>query len=183
MLLQHFGCCRWVCNWAIHRKTIAWQESRKRISRYDLDQQLPLLKKSAETEWLKEVNSQALQQSLVHLELAFDKFFKEKKGYPRFKSKQGPQSFSCPQGTELHAESSTFYLPKIGCVKLALSRLFEGKIKTVTVSRVPNGQVLFECAGGGRHGTAFHEEVQREHDCRHRRGAEAFRHALDRRKD
>lgn len=140
MLLKHFGCCRWVFNWALADKTKAWQESKKRISRYDLDKQLPKLKKAAETTWLSEVNSQTLQQSLVHLELAFDKFFREKKGYPRFKSKHGPQAFSCPQSARVDEQSGTLSLPKIGWIPMAFSRSFSGNIKTVTVSRMPTGK-------------------------------------------
>ena len=138
MLLKHFGCCRFLFNWGLAQKTQAWQESKKRLSRYDLDKQLPKLKKQPETEWLSEVNSQALQQSLVQLELAFDKFFKEKKGYPRFKSKHGPQNFSCPQNVKVSETSIS--LPKIGAVRAVISRLFEGQIKTVTVSRTATGQ-------------------------------------------
>ena len=48
-------------------------------------------------EWLKEVNSQSLQQSLKHLDTAYQKFFKEGAGFPRFKSKRDRQSFKIPQ--------------------------------------------------------------------------------------
>ena len=140
MLLQHFGCCRWVFNWGLAKKTEAWQNTKKRLGRYDLDKQLPKLKRQPETEWLSAVNSQALQQSLVHLELAFDQFFQEKKGYPRFKSKHGPQSFSCPQNVAVSWELSTMAFPKIGPVRSVLSRTFEGQMKSVTVSCTPTGK-------------------------------------------
>ena len=42
----------------------------------------------AEREWLKEVDSTALQSSLKDLENAYRKFFKEYTGYPKFKSKK-----------------------------------------------------------------------------------------------
>ena len=137
---KHFGCCRWVFNWGLAQKTQAWQNHKKRLGRYDLDKQLPKLKKQPETEWLSEVNSQALQQSPVHLELAFDEFFKEKKGYPRFKSKHGPQSFSCPQNVAVSWDRSTISFPKMGPVRSRLSRTFAGQIKSVTVSRTTTGK-------------------------------------------
>jgi putative transposase len=141
LISKHFGCVRWIYNWALAAKTKAWADSKKRVSRYDLDKQLPILKKTTETEWLKEVNAQSLQQAIVHLELAFDKFFKEKKGYPKFKSKRdNHQSFSVPQSTEVDFESQSIYLPKIGWARLALSRTFNGQAKTVTVSRTPTGK-------------------------------------------
>jgi putative transposase len=58
---------------------------------------LPDLKQK--NEWLKEVNSQSLQGVTLHLDNAFTKFFREKKGFPKFKSRKNPvQSFSVPQG-------------------------------------------------------------------------------------
>lgn len=140
MLLKHFGCCRWVFNWALSQKSRAWSESKKRVSRYDLSKQLPTLKKDAATAWLADVNSQALQQSLVRLELAFDKFFRAKKGYPRFKSKRGPQSFACPQGVALNNSTGTVALPKIGIVRAVISRPSVGKLKTVIISRTATGK-------------------------------------------
>ena len=38
-----------------------------------------------ELEWLKEVDSTALQSSLKDLDSAYQKFFKEHVGYPKFK--------------------------------------------------------------------------------------------------
>lgn len=140
MLLKHFGCCRWIYNWALHSKAKAWQESNSRLTRFALSAQLPKLKKDEATAWLSEVNSQALQQSLVHLELAFDRFFREKKGYPRFKSKHGPQSFSCPQWVSVDWAGSSISFPKLGAVRSVLSRSFTGAIKTVTVSRTTTGK-------------------------------------------
>ena len=139
LLAKHFGSCRWVYNWALNLKTKAWEESKQRLSSYDLIKMLPGLKKASETAWLSEVNSQALQQSVIHLELAFDRFFKQKNGYPKFKSKHDrQQSFSAPQGVSVSDRSISF--PKLGAVTAVISRLFDGKIKTVTVSRTPTGK-------------------------------------------
>lgn len=55
----------------------AYQESQKGISRFALDKRLTSLKK--ELPWLAEVNSQPLQQALIHLDKAFTRFFREKR--------------------------------------------------------------------------------------------------------
>ena len=47
------------------------------------------LKKEKDFEWLNEVNSQSLQMSLRNLDDAFTKFFREKKGFPKFHKKTG----------------------------------------------------------------------------------------------
>ena len=47
---------------------------------------LPELKKEPETSFLKEVNSLSLQAAIRNLDSAYQRFFKEKKGLPKFKS-------------------------------------------------------------------------------------------------
>jgi len=134
LLAKHFGCCRWIYNWALAKKIESYQKTKKTLHRYDLVPFLPKLKRAEETAWLAEVNSQSLQQELVYLELAFDRFFREKKGFPKFKSKHSDrQSFGCPQHVSVQERAIT--LPKIGSVKAVVSRSFTGAIKTVTVSR------------------------------------------------
>ena len=39
-------------------------------------------------EWLKEVDSVSLQSSIKDLDVAYQKFFKEHSGFPKFKSKR-----------------------------------------------------------------------------------------------
>ena len=68
------------------------------------------------------------------------RFFREKKGYPRFKSKRGKQSATYPQGVTIHWENGVLYLPKAGWIRTVFSRRFSGTVKTVIVSRVPSGQ-------------------------------------------
>jgi len=100
---------------------------------------LPALK--IEYPFLQDVHSQPLQMASRNLDNAFTKFFREKKGFPKFKSKKNPiQSFQYPQGVKLNWESSRVYLPKVGNIKCKLHRFFEGDIKTCTVSRTTTGK-------------------------------------------
>ncbi|MCL5459716.1 hypothetical protein M3M33_13860, partial [Loigolactobacillus coryniformis] len=92
------------------------------------------------TEWLAEVNAQSLQQSLRHLDAAYTRFFREKKGFPKFKAKGSRESFSNPQRTFVDFGAETIRFPKFNeGIKAVLHRKFEGKIKTSTVSRTPTG--------------------------------------------
>ena len=54
-----------------------YEESKENISSYTLIKRLPSLK--MEHEWLKIPDATVLQQSLLHLDTAYRKFFKEKK--------------------------------------------------------------------------------------------------------
>jgi len=127
-----------VYNWALAEKSRAYQESKKGLSRFELDKKLTSLKK--ELPWLSEVASQPLQQALIHLDKGFTRFFREKRGYPRFKSKHGKQSATFPQGTKVEFEQGVLVLPKVGAVRAVYSRRFEGKVKTVTVSKTTTGK-------------------------------------------
>jgi putative transposase len=137
-LARQFGCNRFVYNWALNQKTKAYQETKKGLSRFALDKQLTVLKK--ELEWLGEVASQPLQQALGNLDKAFTRFFKEKKGFPKFKHKHGTQTSSYPQGVKIDFEAGIITLPKVGIVKTVFSRAFEGTIKTTTISRTPTNK-------------------------------------------
>ncbi|KKK73944.1 hypothetical protein LCGC14_2888730, partial [marine sediment metagenome] len=72
---------------------------------------------------------------------AFKKFFKEKSGFPKFKSKkQRRDSFHVPQAGRVDFENGTISVPKIKNITARLSREFKGKIKTVTIRRTLSGK-------------------------------------------
>jgi putative transposase len=137
LIVKHFGCCRYVYNMGLAQKIEAYQTEKKSISRFDIQKQLPILKRTDGTEWLAEVQAQSLQASLEHLDKAYTRFFREKKGFPKFKSKHKKQSYQYPQGVKVNFETNKIFLPKIKEVDICLSRTFEGQIKTVTVSQSP----------------------------------------------
>ena len=142
LINKHLGCTRWIYNYALAKKNKAYQEEKKSLSRFDIQKDLPVLKKQPETKWLKEVNSQSLQYSLENLDNGFTKFFKKQGGYPKFKSKHdNRQSFSVPQNGIVDFKTNTISLPKFKKpIKCKLHRKFEGSSKTVTISKTPTGK-------------------------------------------
>lgn len=142
LINKHIGCCRYIYNYGLEKKIKAYQESKKAISRFDVQRELPMLKKNEETSFLKDVNSLSLQASLACLDNAFTRFFKEKKGFPRFKTKRDSrQSFQVVQNTKVDFEHNRIYIPKFKeCIKCKLHRTFDGEIKTSTISRTPTGK-------------------------------------------
>ena len=134
-----FGAARWVFNNALEMRSSLWNEHKKSISKSDLVKRLPVLKAAPDTAWLKRGDSQTLQQSIIHLDEAFQRFFEKRGRYPRFKSKHGRQSVSYPQRVKFR-DNGKLYLPKVGEVKAVLHRPIKGKIKTVAVSREPTGK-------------------------------------------
>jgi putative transposase len=136
---KHIGSCRFVYNWALDLKIKTYQQTEESISQFDLNKQIKTLK--CDFPWLKEVNSQSLQGMTKNLETAFTKFFREKTGFPNFKSKKNPiQSFPIPQHYTVDFEKGIVKLPKIGEVKAVLHKYFDGTLRTATISRSPTGK-------------------------------------------
>ncbi len=133
-LAFQFGAMRWVYNFSLNWRSTAWRENGESISKRQTLDRLVDLKAAEETAWLKEADSQALQQSVMHLDVAFQRFFKKQSRYPRFKSKYDRQSMSYPQRVKI-VNGRSLYLPKVGNVRAVLHREIVGKIKTVTISR------------------------------------------------
>lgn len=78
--------------------------------------------------WLKDVDSVAIQCTVLTLSETFDKFFKKQCNYPKFKSKkQFAQSYtSTIRGKNIRFNHNQRYikLPKLGWVKCRMSVLY-----------------------------------------------------------
>ena len=136
-LAIQFGCARFVYNNALEYKQSIYKETGQNVSFHSLIARLPQLKK--EHPWLGEADSQALQQSILHLKNAYANFFEKRARFPQKKKKHNrKQSFQYPQRVKIN--DCTIYLPKVGWVKAMIHRPVEGMIKTVTVSLTPTGK-------------------------------------------
>lgn len=138
---KSFGCTRFVYNWALNLRIEAYQENKTKLSWVDLCKRMTQLKKEEETLWLNEVSNQSLQCSIRNMDSAFVKFFRDKKGFPKYKSKKSSRkSFQFVEQVKIDFNSHRIKLPKIGWVKFFKNRTFEGKIGTVTVSKNATGK-------------------------------------------
>ena len=136
LISKHIGSSRFVYNLALETKNAAYISNKHNYSPFDLIKQLPELKK--ELPWLKEVNSQSLQQSIQNMDIAFKKFFKGA-GFPKFKSKRDRQSFSIPQNVIV--ENNLLIVPKFKeGIKISLHRPTQGIVKSATISVTPTGK-------------------------------------------
>ena len=138
---QHFGCVRFVYNWALALQNRYYKIFGKSLSRSKIQSQLVKKKKTGKFAWLNEVNSQSLLNALLNVHTAFTNFFKGRAKFPRFKSKKIPQrSYQCPQHCSVNFEQGIINLPKIKGIKTVFSREFVGNIKTVTISKTATGK-------------------------------------------
>ncbi len=107
LLRKTFGSCRFVFNRFLAEWNQAFTETNKGLSYNTCATQLPALKQ--EFEWLKEVDSIALQSAIRNLADGFDRFFKRQNADPRFKCRKNPvQSFTLSIPTETSLLKVTF---------------------------------------------------------------------------
>jgi putative transposase len=138
---KSFGCVRFIYNWGLQKRIEAYMKDKGRISYVQLCAMLTELKKEEQYSWLIEVSNECLQQALRNLDAAFTRFFREKKGFPRFKSKsRSRQSYKAILSVHVDQERRRIKLPKIGWVKYGNNRKFEGDVRSVTVSVTPSGK-------------------------------------------
>ena len=83
ILARYFGAVRFVYNHFLAERKKQYDKTSKSDNYYAQAKTLTNLKKQEEYSWLKEVNSQTLQQSLRHLETAYTNFFSGNARFPR----------------------------------------------------------------------------------------------------
>ncbi|MDY4888475.1 MAG: RNA-guided endonuclease TnpB family protein [Sphaerochaetaceae bacterium] len=140
LMSRTFGCVRLVYNHLLDFRTKAYKRRKETADYYKCNEFLMKLKEVFP--FLKDVNSQSLQSANRNLDAAFRNFFGKpgKVGYPKFKKRNGRQSFQCPQNVKADHTTQSVYLPRIGWVPCVFHRRFEGRIKTVTVTQEPSGR-------------------------------------------
>lgn len=97
-------------------------------------------------EWLKEVDSIALQSVIENLGAAYDRYYKKIGGKPKFKSKKNEiQSYTTKlvkskSSANIEIIGKRIKLPKLGLVKIKNSRTINGDIKRVTISKTKSNK-------------------------------------------
>ena len=94
--------------------------------------------------WLKEVDKFALTNAIYNMDSAYQKFFKEHAGYPKFKSKHNRHKSYTTNFTNgnisVDFDREKIKLPKLKYIKAKIHRKFVGQIKSVTISQLPSGK-------------------------------------------
>jgi len=138
-----FGCCRFVYNQTLAYRNDKYKTSKESMNKTSCNNYVnQVLKK--EYEWLKEVDKFALTNSVYHMDNAYQKFFTEYTGFPKFKSKKNNKKTYTTNFTngniEVSFEGNKIKLPKLKWVKAKVHRNFVEQIKSATISQVPSGK-------------------------------------------
>lgn len=138
------GCCRFVHNQTLENCKQSYEQTQHFPSKNERSANLVSLKEIHE--FLKEVDSAALQQSVRDLNSALDSFFRNRNyfGFPKFKSKHSrKQSYRTPynSGNADVVDNKHIKLPKLGRVKTKRFDMPEMyRLFNITVERTTTGK-------------------------------------------
>ena len=140
LIAKTFGCCRFVYNKYLAKRIEMYKQNKETFSYVQCANDMKNLK--SELVWLKEVDSTALQSSLKDLDSAYQKFFKEHSGFPKFKSKKTHRFSYKSKCSNKNIQYCGKYikLPKLGMVKTKNKLIPQGRILNATVSQDPSGK-------------------------------------------
>lgn len=145
------GCYRFVYNHMLALKQEAYKRDKTNLGLCELSKYLlGTLRKDEQYAWLKEENSAVMQQAIRQMLTAYGNFFKQNKGFPKFKSKKDKQSALFRIGTisrrnTFETRHITLTKPlkniKFRCSDLYLSRLqkYNKNIRSATLSKSKSG--------------------------------------------
>lgn len=128
--------CRYIWNGFLALKEFRYKTFGDKVNYNDMSKLLTEIKKT--DDFLKEVDSTSLQQTLKQLDNTFKMFFKGHCKYPRFKSKKNPKDSYKSTGVKI--KDSKIYIPKVGLIKYSNSRDIKGRILSAVVSRSPTNK-------------------------------------------
>jgi putative transposase len=142
-LYKTFGSCRFVYNNLLAKKIELYKTEKKSLSKIDCNN-ICNRELKVQYEWLKEIDKFALTNAIYNLDSAYQKFFKEYAGFPKFKSKHDHNYSYTTNFTnnniEVDFDNNKVKLPKLKWVQCKLHRNFDGVIKSATISKVPSGK-------------------------------------------
>ncbi|WP_342750118.1 RNA-guided endonuclease InsQ/TnpB family protein [Petrotoga halophila] len=157
---QHFGHTRFVYNLFLEFSNNAYKNTKTSVVNYNTwCKILAILKRNEKFEWLNDVNSQSLQQSLKNLETSYKRLFKKLSKHPKFKKKSSRQSFRVPQHIQLYENENNdkygiLFVPKFKeGIKVRVHRKIDpnAKIKNCTFIKTTTGKyfvsITFEVEG------------------------------------
>ena len=143
LIQKTFGCCRFVYNQTLKYRKELYENSKKSINKTSCNNYVNQILKKEYT-WLKEVDKFALTNAVYNMDNAYQKFFTEHTGFPKFKSKKNNRKSYKTNITgkniEVDFDNNKIKLPKLKWIKAKVHRKFIGAIKSVTLSQVPSGK-------------------------------------------
>ena len=131
--LRACGISRFTWNWALETWKKGYERGEK-PNALELKKRFNAIKAESYP-WTYEVTKYASQQPFIHLQSAFQRFFRKQSQYPRFKRKGVHDGFYIG-GDQVQVKGKRIRIPKLGWVRMRETLRFSGKVHSATVSRV-----------------------------------------------
>ncbi|MDN7877089.1 RNA-guided endonuclease InsQ/TnpB family protein [Burkholderia aenigmatica] len=130
------GSCRFVYNKALALQKENYEAGGKFIGYVAMARHLTEWRNGGETPWLKDAPVHPLQHTLKDMDRAYKNFFAKRAAFPKFKKRGQRDSFRYPDPKQfkLDQPNGRIFLPKLGWMRLRLSRPVLGELRNVTVS-------------------------------------------------
>ena len=130
------GSCRFVYNKALALQKENYEAGGKFVGYVAMAKHLTEWRNGGETPWLKDAPVHPLQQALKDMERAYKNFFAKRAAFPKFKKRGQRDSFRYPDPKQfkLDQPNGRIFLPKLGWMRLRLSRPVPGELRNATVS-------------------------------------------------
>ncbi|RQT17026.1 RNA-guided endonuclease TnpB family protein [Burkholderia contaminans] len=130
------GSCRFVYNKALALQKENYEAGGKFIGYVAMAKHLTEWRNGGETPWLKDAPVHPLQHALKDMERAYKNFFAKRAAFPKFKKRGQRDSFRYPDPKQfkLDQPNGRIFLPKLGWMRLRLSRPVLGELRNATVS-------------------------------------------------
>ena len=143
LIQKTFGCCRFIYNQCLALKIDKYKNNHSSMSKFDCNNYVNQILKN-KFDWLKEVDKYALTNAVFEMDDAYQNFFKQDFGFPKFKSKRFDKksyTTNCVRkNIEVSFTRNKIKLPKLKWIKAKIHRYFKGRIKSATISQVPSGK-------------------------------------------
>lgn len=124
------GVCRYVYNFYLAHNKEVYETEKRFVSGMDFSKWLnnEFIPNNSEFQWIKEVSSKSVRQSIMNAEKAFKNFFKGKSRYPKFK-KKGKSDVKMyfvktDAKTVIHCERHRIKIPSVLCFFISISYYF-----------------------------------------------------------
>jgi len=139
VLARYFGSVRFIYNHYLAERKRQYEETGRSDNYAKQAKDLVSLKRTEGFDWLREINSQTLQQTLMHLDTAYKNFFNHTADFPKFKSRKRGCSFTVPQFC--YIENGYVHIPKFKeGLKVKEHRKVKGSVRSMTISITPTGR-------------------------------------------
>ena len=147
---KHIGACRFIWNYMLDLQEKRYEEGEKHLSRFDMMNLLPILKRQEGYLWLQDICARSLQVICTNLSFAYNRYYKKISDLPKYKSRKRNKMIFPVFIKSKKFEKGYAHIEKIGKIKYKtqINLSFNNKIIHPTILN-QNGKwilsFLIEC--------------------------------------